>query len=249
MTSRMTSRLSASCLALLLSATAPALAADVGEVVLVRNDVRGTSQGGSPKPLAVGNGVSLGLRVDTGADSGARMTFDPSGSLTLGSRARAVIDRNLVDQVTGRSDSALSVLAGQVRLALGKLFRGEVSIDTPTAVVGVKGTDLRVDVDEPTGTTVVTVTEGVVTVRSKSGGEVTVRAGQRTLVASGQPPTPPALVDPSSTALSASAGGPAFTTPQETVFPDAPLLGPGRDQGFPGIGGVGVRLPGARPNG
>jgi hypothetical protein len=242
-------RLSSTCLALLLASSLPALAADVGEVVLVRNDVRGTPQGGSPKPLAVGNGVGLGLRVDTGADSGARMTFDPSGSLTLGSRAKVVVDRNLVDQVTGRSDSALSVLAGQLRLALGKLFRGEVAIDTPTAVVGIKGTDLRVDVDEPTGTTVVTVTEGTVSVRSKSGGEVTVRAGQRTLVAAGHPPTPPALVDPSSATLSASAGGPAFTPPEETVFPDVPLLGHGRGQDFPGIGSPGVRPPGARPNG
>ena len=243
----MTLRLSICCLALLPAVTAPALAADVGEVVLVRNDVRGTPQGGSPRPLTAGNGVGLGLRVDTGADSGARMTFDPSGSLTLGSRARVVLDRNLVDQVTGRSDSALSVLAGQLRLALGSLFRGEVSIDTPTAVVGVKGTDLRVDVDEPTGTTVVTVTEGAVSVRSKSGGAVTVRAGQRTLVAAGHPPTPPARIDPGSTALSASAGGPAFTTPQETVFPDAPLLGLGR-QDFP-IGGPIFGPSGTRPNG
>src|SRR3954466_1065664 len=245
----MTLRLFSSCLALFLSVTAPSLAAEVGEVVQVRNDVRGTPQGGSPQPLAVGNGLGLGLRIDTGADSGARMTFDPSGSITLGSRAKVVLDRNLVDQVTSRSDSALSVLAGQLRLALGKLFRGDVSIDTPTAVVGVKGTDLRVEVDEPTGTTVVTVIEGVVSVRSKSGGEVTVRAGQRTLVGTGHPPTPPALVDPSSTSLSASAGGPAFTTPQETVFPIAPLLGRSRGQDFPGPGGVILGEPGIRPNG
>jgi hypothetical protein len=211
---------------LVLGISAPALAADVGEVVLVRNEVRGTPPGGAPAPLAVGNGVGLGLRVDTGADSAAKMTFDPSGALTLGPQARVVIDRNLVDQVTGRSESALSVLAGQIRLALGKLFRGEVSIDTPTAVVGVKGTDLRVEVDEPTGTTVVAVTEGVVTVRSKAGGEVTVRAGQRTLVAPGQAPTPPSPIDPGDSILSASAGGPAFTPPQ-TAFPDPPLAGVG----------------------
>jgi hypothetical protein len=204
---------------------APARAADVGEVVLVRNVVRGTPPGGSPGPLAVGNGVGLGLRIETGDDSAAKMTFDPHGALTLGSRARAVIDRNLVDQVTGRSDSALSVLGGQIRLALGRLFRGEVAIDTPTAVVGVKGTDLRVEVDEPTGTTLVTVTEGEVTVRSKAGGEVIVRAGQRTVVASGQAPTPPALIEPGAAVLSASAGGPAFTPPPGPAFPESPLLG------------------------
>jgi hypothetical protein len=236
-------RLLVSLLALLLAAGS-AFAADVGEVVLVRNDVRGTPQGGSPRPLAVGNGVGLDLRVETGADSGAKMTFDPQGALTLGSRARIVIDRNLVDQVTGHSESALSVLAGQVRLALGKLFRGEVSIDTPTAVVGVKGTDLRVDVDEPTGTTVVAVTEGVVIVRSKAGGEVTVRAGQRTLVAPGQAPTPPSLIEPGDSTLSASAGGPAFTPPQ-TAFPETPLIGTGGKVTVQPI----ERQPGTGPNG
>ena len=217
-------RFSASLLALLLAA--PLLAADVGEVVLVRNVVRGIPPGGAAKALAVGEGIGLGLRVETGADSAAKMTFDPQGSLTLGATAKVVIDKNLVDSATGRADSTLSVLAGQIRLALGKLFRGDVSVDTPTAVVGVKGTDLRVEVDEPTGTTTVTVTEGVVTVRSKAGGEVTVRAGQRTVVAPGQPPTPPAPLDISFATLSESAGGPAFTPPQ-TAFPDSPLIGAG----------------------
>jgi hypothetical protein len=220
----MTTRLFASILTLLL-AGAPALA-DVGEVVLARNDVRGTPAGGATKALAVGDGLALGLRVETGADSAAKMTFDPRGSLTLGSRAKVTLDAARIDSVTGRSESALSVLAGAVRLALGKLFQGEVSIDTPTAVVGVKGTDLRVEVDEPTGTTRVAVTEGVVTVRSKAGGEVTVRAGQRTVVAPGRAPELPSPIDPGSGTLSASAGGPAFTLPQAT-FPETPLVGVG----------------------
>jgi hypothetical protein len=187
----------------------------------------------------VGDGLVLGLRVETGADSAAKMTFDPSGSLTLGSRARVTLDAARIDSVTGRSESALSVLAGAVRLALGKLFQGDLSVDTPTAVVGVKGTDLRVEVDEPTGTTRVTVTEGVVTVRSKAGGEVTVRAGQRTLVAPGRAPELPSPLDPGFGTLSASAGGPAFTPPQAT-FPETPLVG---------VGGEIVIRRGGRPNG
>ena len=226
----MTRRLFQILLTLLL--TAPASAAGVGEVVLVRNTVRGTPPGGAVHPLAVGEGVVLGLRVETGADSGTKMTFDPSGSYTLGAKTRAVIDSNLVDSVTGRSESAFSVLAGTIRLALGKLFNGDVSIDTPTAVVGVKGTDLSVSVDEASGTTTVVVTEGAVTVRSKAGGEVIVTAGRRTLVAPGQPPTPTAPVLPTDSTLSASAGGPAFTLPQETAFPETPLEGLGRDASF-----------------
>jgi hypothetical protein len=225
-------------LSLALVLAAPVFAAGVGEVVLARNDVRGTLFSGPTKALVVGDGLSLGLRVETGADSAAKMTFDPSGSLTLGSKARLVIDKNLVDQATGRSESSLSVLAGAVRLALGKLFHGEVAIDTPTAVVGVKGTDLRVEVDEPSGATMVAVTEGVVTVRSKAGGEVTVSAGQRTFVAPGRAPELPSPIVPGSGTLSASAGGPAFTLPQAS-FPETPLGG---------VGGVVIIRPG-KPNG
>jgi hypothetical protein len=201
-----------------------AFAADVGEVVLVRNQVRGTPPGGAVRALTAGDGVALGLTVETGADSAAKLAFDPSGALTLGPRARVVVDRARVDQATGRADSALSLLTGQIRLALGRLFRGEVAIDTPTAVVGVKGTDLRVEVEDGTGTTTVVVTEGVVEVRSKAGGTVTVRAGRRTVVAAGQPPTPPAPLEPGAAVLAAAAGGPAFTPPQ-SLFADSPLVG------------------------
>ncbi|HSF38384.1 MAG TPA: FecR family protein [Thermoanaerobaculia bacterium] len=207
-------------------------AQDVGEVVLVRNDVRGTPPGGAVRPLAVGNAIALGLRVETGADSGTRMTFDPQGALTVGARTKLTIDRATVDRATGRSDSALSVVGGTIRLALSKLFSGEVSVDTPTAVVGVKGTDFSVAVDEPTGATTVAVREGTVTVTSKAGGEVVLTAGQRTSVAPGQPPTPPAPIDPGDSTLTASAGGPAFTPPQETAFSETPLTGQGRDTGF-----------------
>jgi hypothetical protein len=217
------------------------MAADVGEVVLVRNTVHGTAPGQAVRSLSVGDGLALGLRVETGVGSAAKMTFDPRGALTLGANARVTLDRATVDQATGRNESALSILAGSVRLALSKLFRGEVAIDTPTATVGVKGTDVWVEVDEPTGTTVVTVLEGEVSVRSKAGGEVAVQAGTRTVVASGQAPTPPAAVEPGSSTLSASAGGPAFTPPQEAFprFDPVPASGGRVVQGQEGSQGPG----------
>ena len=61
-------------LPVLLLLGAPGLAAadtGIGEVVLVRNSVLGTLHSGPTKPLAVGDGLALGLRVETGADSAA----------------------------------------------------------------------------------------------------------------------------------------------------------------------------------
>src|SRR5215207_6589800 len=160
---------------LLLAASSSLAAQDVGDVVLVRNSVTGRPAGGSPRPLRPGDGVALGLTVATGADSALKMTFDPQGAMTFGERTQAVIDRALVDRATGRSDSALSVLAGSLRLALGRLFRGDVEVSTPTAVVGVKGTDVRIEVLEG-GLTIVSVVEGEVSVAGKAGGQVQVRA-------------------------------------------------------------------------
>lgn len=220
-------------LALLLVLATPALAVDVGEVVLVRNTVSGTAPGQAARSLSVGDGLAFGLRVETGADSAAKMTFDPRGSLTLGAKARVTLDRVTVDQATGRNESAFSILAGSVRLALSKLFRGEVTIDTPAATVGVKGTDLWIEVDEATGITVVTVLEGRVEVRTRDGCHVTVRAGSRTVIAPGKHPTLPAAVEPGSSTLSASAGGTAFTPPQEGLVGIDPIPASG-GRVFPG---------------
>ncbi|HEX9668335.1 MAG TPA: FecR family protein [Thermoanaerobaculia bacterium] len=213
-----------SLLLLVLGGAAAAAAEPVGEVVLVRNEVRGQLAGGSARPLAAGDGLDLGLAITTGRSSGAKMTFDPRGALTLGSETRVVIDRTLVDRVSGRNESALSVLAGSVRLALSRLFQGEVEIATPTAVVGVKGTDVRIDVSGPDGLTIVSVLAGEVEVRGRAGGEVRVPAGRRTVVAPGMAPSPPGPLAPVDELLSAAAGGPAFTPPQRTVFPESPLL-------------------------
>jgi hypothetical protein len=204
---------------LFVSLAAPALAVDVGEVVLVRNSVRGTVPGQTARQLAKGDALVLNVLVETGPDSATKMTFDPKGALTLGAKSKVTLDRARVDEETGRNESALSIAFGRVRLALSKSYRGEVKIDTPTATVGVKGTDVWVEVDEATGTTVVTVLEGKVSVTTKTGCEVTLSAGTRTVVAPGQHPTLPAAIEPGSSTLSASAGGPAFTLPQEHFPP------------------------------
>jgi len=208
----------------------------VGEVVLVRNQVRGQLGTAAPRPLAPGDGVALGLAISTGQQSAAKLTFDPRGALSLGAETRVVIDRAVVDRATGRAESALSVLTGSVRLALSRLFQGEVQVTTPTAVVGVKGTDVRVDVSGPDGLTVVSVFEGEVEVRGTAGGEVRVPAGRRTVVAPGMAPSPPGPIEPGDELLSAAAGGPAFTAPQDTVYPESPLLEGKAEFGRPGQG-------------
>lgn len=187
----------AALLLLLLALAAPGASGQdrAGEVEEVRNDVRGTPPQGATVPLAKGDALVIDHRVETGADSGARMLLGTDGNLALGSRTRIVLDQALIDRA-GASRSRLSLLVGSLRLRLGDLFRGSFEIDTPTAVIGVKGTDVRVFV-YPSGITVVTVLAGVVTVAGKAAaaGAVEVTAGQKSVVEPGRSPTPPQPAD------------------------------------------------------
>jgi hypothetical protein len=98
-----------------------------------------------------------------------------------------------------------------------------VTVETPTASLGVKGTVLRVLVT-PSGRTLVAVLEGTVEVTSKAGGTVVVTAGAFSIVDEGAAPLPPSPFDPSTGTLSPSAGGPDFAVPGEDLFPESPLL-------------------------
>lgn len=206
----------------------PVAAQDVGTMVEVINQVTGTPAGGSPAALAIGDGVAIEMRIETGRASFAKMTFLEGGSLDVGAEAELVIDRATVDAATGASDSLLSVLVGKVRLALSSAFSGDVEIDTPTATIGVKGTILAVEPDR-SGDTTVWVEEGVVEVTSKAGGTVEVSAGYVTTVRRGAPPTDPAPFDPESGAAAARALPPEFTPPSEDVFDDSPTVPEGQD--------------------
>jgi len=195
----------------------------VGRMALVEGDVSGTPPGGARVPMAPGDGIVLEHLVETGRVSHAQMTLDPDGVLRLGPETRLTVDEATIDRATGASRSVLSVLLGKIELALGSLFRGEVTVETPTASLGIKGTVLRVLVDGA-GRTLVAVLEGVVEVTSRAGGTVMVEAGRFTIVDPGGSPLPPSPFDPAQGTLSPSAGGPDFVVPGEEVFGESPIL-------------------------
>jgi hypothetical protein len=203
---------------------------EVGTVYHARGQVSGTPPGGSPADLSSGDRVVVEHEIRTGDDSRTGMLFDPEGRLRIEENTRLTIDRATVDAVTGRGQSALTLWIGKIELALGSLFRGEVTIDTPSASLGIKGTVLRVLVDAD-GRTLVAVLEGVVEVSSKPPGPertVVLPAGTFTIVEPGGAPSPPAPFDPGAGTLSPDAGGPDFTVPGEDVFDETPLIDDGQ---------------------
>jgi len=199
----------------------------VGRMADLAGDVEGTPPGGARAAMAQGDDLVLGHLVETARDAWALMRFGQHGDLRLGQETRITVDQSTVDQATGASRSTLSVLLGKIELALGSLFRGEVTVETPTASLGIKGTVLRVRVD-PSGRTLVAVLEGTVEVTSKAGVTVLVDAGTYSIVEAQAPPLPPAPFDPSAGTLSPSAGGPDFAVPGEDAFSETPLFEDGQ---------------------
>jgi len=197
----------------------------VGEVVWTRGTVTGEPPGGAAQPLADNDPVVLDMRVRTGGDSGASLTFEPRGRLRLGADTEVTLDRAKLDE-SGVSDGAITVFLGYVRASLSSLFRGSFETETPAATIGVKGTVFGVRVIED-GETTVWAFEALgedLTVTSKDTGDsIVLHSGYVTVVARGAAPTPPVPFDPKSGA----AGGIVLPLPPEPDpgFEEPPLPG------------------------
>jgi hypothetical protein len=211
----------------LLLAAPPATAQEsgdrVGEVVWTRGTVTGEPPGGTVAPLADNDPVVLDMRLRTGEDSGASLTFEPRGRLRLGADTEVTLDRSQLDE-SGVSDGAVTVFLGYVRASLSSLFRGTFETETPAATIGVKGTVFGTRVVED-GETTVWAFEALgddLTVTSKDTGDsVVLQSGYVTVVARGAAPTPPVPFDPETGA----AGGIVLPLPPEPDpgFEEPPL--------------------------
>jgi ferric-dicitrate binding protein FerR (iron transport regulator) len=207
-----------------LAASAPPIGSQTpaGRTVEARGDVLGTPPGSVEVALAAGDTLVLDHLIATGRASLARLAIGRGGSLSLGQDTRLRLDQERIDAATGLTQSTFSLLLGRLELALGRLFQGELTIETPTATLGIKGTVVRIFVDAD-GRTVVAVLEGLVEVTSRAGGTVRPSAGFFTVVEPGAPPMPPAPFDLRASALAAGARGPDFVVPGEQVLIDSPL--------------------------
>lgn len=211
--------------------TVPPLTAQprVGEVAEAAGQVTSTEVTGQMRELTMGDDVFLLSKIATGKLSSARLTFGRDCSIQIDENSPGVLlDWPKVDETNRCNSSRLFVLAGRVRVALAPGSRASMLVETVSTLIGVKGTDVRVAVDHR-GATVVAVWEGEVTVTSKSGGELVLRAPRMTVVEPGRPPTPPAFIDPE--------GG--------LQFPDRDEPGPGAEPPLenrpPDRGPVGLR--------
>ena len=102
-----------------------------------------TAAGSSWDALALDDTVDIGDTLRTGRDSVVKLLLVDDTTLTLGDETELEIDEYVVDPGSTNAPSVLNVLSGKLRTRVGEAFgsKPRLEMHTPTAVIGVKGTE------------------------------------------------------------------------------------------------------------
>jgi hypothetical protein len=105
----------------------------------------GNAQRRTPQP---GDGLRETERVSTGASGAATILLKDGTSLTVGPNSTVDLSRFQFDATTQKGHFLLDLLQGSVRVVTGLLAKVNpdlFKVQTPTSVVGVRGTDFIVE--------------------------------------------------------------------------------------------------------
>jgi hypothetical protein len=135
--------------AVLLGFAATAFAADVGEIKTARGAAY-LERGSERLPVRVGMAVQQADKLVTGADGAVGVTFTDNSLLSVGPNSSLAIDQYVFDSTThaGKFDTTLS--KGTLAVISGKMVKQSpdaMHVRTPSAIMGVRGTEFIVKVD------------------------------------------------------------------------------------------------------
>ena len=117
-----------------------------GSVTLVSGQTR--------RAAVEGGAVRQGDQIVTGADSSAALALRDGTVVSVGPNSAAYLSYYRFESTTNDGNVTLSLIKGSLRVVTGLITRAasesgpaKVKVTTPTAVIGVRGTDVVVDAD------------------------------------------------------------------------------------------------------
>lgn len=119
----------------------------IGTFKQIQGDIQLGREAGRPTP-ASGDAVRQGDRVRTGQTGGAHIVLKDGTVLSMGPNTTVDLSQFQFDSTTQNGNFLLDVLQGSVRVVTGlmaKVNPERFKVRTPTAVVGVRGTDFIVE--------------------------------------------------------------------------------------------------------
>jgi hypothetical protein len=128
-----------------------AMAADIGLVKVAKGSVQ-IQRGAAKIPAAVGTGLQTADVVITGADGSAGITFTDNSLVSVGPNTVFAIDKYRFDTTTHVGEFEGNLKQGRLAAVSGKMVKqspDSMKIRTPSAIMGVRGTEFVVQVDEP----------------------------------------------------------------------------------------------------
>ena len=132
----------------LLTLAAPAFAADVGLVKVSKGSVQ-IQRGSEKLPAPVGAAIQANDVIVTGADGSAGVTFIDNSLVSVGPNSVFAIDKYSFDTTTHQGEFQGNLRQGRLAAISGKMVKQtpeSMKIRTPSAIMGVRGTEFVVEV-------------------------------------------------------------------------------------------------------
>jgi hypothetical protein len=125
-------------------------AADIGQIKVSKGQVSVDREGRS-LPAPVGTRLQISDVVKTGPDGSVGITMDDDSLLSAGPNSVLALDHYAFDPATrkGRFDASLN--KGTLAVISGRIAKqapDAMTVRTPTAILGVRGTEFAVSVHE-----------------------------------------------------------------------------------------------------
>lgn len=170
-------------------AAPPALAGvEIGDVQLVKQEAFGTPPDSDKRSLKPQLTVFENESVETARDSAAHLHFRDDTVLRIGSSSKVKLDHMVYDPSRGTGELAVTLSQGAFRYISGKIKNEKVAIKTPTATIGVRGTDITVLVFKDGSTQLILNDNSLATIQSLAGGApVQIKKGELGTVINGLP--------------------------------------------------------------
>lgn len=123
----------------------------VGQIKVAKGTVH-VERDGKRLSVAVGMSIRQSDTLVTGADGSAGVTFSDNSLLSTGPNSVLVVDHYTFDSTTHAGKFDASLKKGTLAVVSGKIVKqspGAMRVRTPAAIMGVRGTEFMVQVDEP----------------------------------------------------------------------------------------------------
>lgn len=134
-----------------LSVAAPALAAEnIGLVKVSKGSVQ-IQRGAEKLPANVGASLQTSDTIVTGADGSAGITFTDNSLVSVGPNSVFSVDKYSFDSTTHQGEFAGNLKQGRLAAVSGKMVKQSpesMTIRTPSAIMGVRGTEFVVQVEK-----------------------------------------------------------------------------------------------------